>query len=366
MPKSFSNSSKTSSNASLVAACAVAFALGACGGSGGSNGGGTTPPPGGGTGSQEVCSGTAVEAPEDDRQEIPGAQPLRAPASGDLASRKAERVDGNPRGRLLDALWLNKSRAGRISRPTGLTAGPNAIDIGEIAIVQDEGDLIESPNAYDLHNLGLRFTRNPSGGYDVSRIDGAFRTSLGTRLTLTDDDSVQVNVGFGFTFYGQTQATAFVNSDGNITFGAGGPREHRPQRGSAADRSATDRPVPCRSRSEHGRWPCICERRRGPVHGDVVRRAGLRVDPHDQCAADASARWLDRNQVRNGDADRGRRRRVSRSHRRVLSGRPQRERSDWWGRWRRGGAVRRDSPSSTPSRWRASSISRIPTTTTSW
>ena len=63
MPKSFSNSSKTSSNASLVAACAVAFALGACGGSGGSNGGGTTPPPGGGTGAQEVCSGTSVEAP---------------------------------------------------------------------------------------------------------------------------------------------------------------------------------------------------------------------------------------------------------------------------------------------------------------
>ena len=221
MPKSFSNSSKTSSNASLVAACAVALALGACGGSGGSNGGGgtTPPPPGGGTGPQEVCSGTAVEAPEDDRQASPGARRLQAPVSGDLSSRKAERVDGNPRGRLLDALWLNKSRAGRISRPTGLTAGPNAIDIGEIAIVQDEGDLIESPNAYDLRNLGLRFTRNGSGGYDVSRMDGAFRTSLGTRLTLTDDDSVQVNVGFGFTFYGQTQASAFVNSDGNITFG---------------------------------------------------------------------------------------------------------------------------------------------------
>ena len=291
MPKSFSNSSKTSSNASLVAACAVALALGACGGSGGSNGGGgtTPPPPGGGTGSQEVCSGTAVEAPEDDRQEIPGAQRLQAPVSGDLASRKAERVDGNPRGRLLDALWLNKSRAGRISRPTGLTAGPNAIDIGEIAIVQDEGDLIESPNAYDLRNLGLRFTRNGSGGYDVSRIDGAFRTSLGTRLTLTDDDSVQVNVGFGFTFYGQTQATCVRQLRRQHHLRRGGPREHRPQRGSAADRSATDRPVPCRSRSEHGRRPRLCECRRGPVHGDVVRRAGLRVDPHDQRAVDASA-----------------------------------------------------------------------------
>ena len=56
--------------------------------------------------------------------------------------------------------------------------------------MQDEGDLIESPNAYDLRNLGLRFTRNGGGGYDVRRIDGRFRTTLGTRLTLTDDDSV--------------------------------------------------------------------------------------------------------------------------------------------------------------------------------
>ena len=172
MPKSFSNSSRTSSNASLVAACAVALALGACGGSGGSNGGGHHAS----AGRRHWLAGSLQRhgrrGPEDDRQEISGAQPLRAPASGALASRKAERVDGNPRGRLFDALWLNKSRADRIGRPTGLTAGRNAIDIGEIAVVQDEGDLIESPNAYDLRNLGLRFTRNGSGGYDVRRIDG--------------------------------------------------------------------------------------------------------------------------------------------------------------------------------------------------
>ena len=154
----------------------------------------------------------------------------RAPASSGLASRKAERVDGNPRGRLFDALWLNQSRAGRIRRPTALTAGRDAIDIGEIAVVQDEGDLIESPNAYDLRNLGLRFTRNGAGGYDVRRIDGGFRTGLGTRLTLTDDDSAPVNVPFAFPFYGRTQTTAFVNSDGNVTF-------------EDEDRASTDRNV---------------------------------------------------------------------------------------------------------------------------
>ena len=223
MPRSFSNSSKTSSKLSLIVGCLVAVAaLGACGGSGGSGGSTPPPPPGGGTGTQEVCTATAAEA--DDRD----VQPATAEAVN-LAIRKSERVDGNPRGRLFDALWLNASRSGRVSADAR-AAGRDAIDVGEIAIVQDEGDLIESPNAYDLRNLGLRFTRNGSGGYDVSRIDGTFRTTLGTRLTLTDDDSVPLNVTFGFSFFGQSQTTAFVNSDGNVTF-------------EQEDRASTDRNV---------------------------------------------------------------------------------------------------------------------------
>jgi hypothetical protein len=205
----------------LAVACLVAFALSACGGSGGS-GGTPPPPPGGGTGTQEVCTATAVEA--DGR----AVQPATA-AAVNLSIRKSERVDGNPRGRLFDALWLNASRSGR-GRADAAAPGRDAIDVGEIAIVQDEGDLIESPNAYDLRNLGLRFTRNGSGGYDVSRIDGTFRTALGTRLTLTDDDSVPLNVAFGFSFFGQSQTTAFVNSDGNVTF-------------EQEDRASTDRNV---------------------------------------------------------------------------------------------------------------------------
>src|SRR6185295_1090977 len=73
-------------------------------------------------------------------------------------------------------------------------------------------------------------TRNAGGGYDVVRIDGAFRSALGTRLTLTDDDSVSGTIPFGFSFYGAGQTVAFVNSDGNITFGE-------------ADKSSTERNV---------------------------------------------------------------------------------------------------------------------------
>jgi hypothetical protein len=122
---------------------------------------------------------------------------------------------------VLDALWTHRQRAGRARELAAAPGGRDAVDIGEIAVLQDEGDLIAPPNAVDIRSQGLRFTRNGSGGYDVARIDATFRANLGTRLTLTDDDSVQVDVPFGFSFYGQTQAAAFVNSDGNVTFEEG-------------------------------------------------------------------------------------------------------------------------------------------------
>ena len=45
--------------------------------------------------------------------------------------------------------------------------------------------------------------------------------AIGTRLTLTDDDTRRADVSFSFPFYSGTERTAFVNSDGNITFGEG-------------------------------------------------------------------------------------------------------------------------------------------------
>jgi hypothetical protein len=222
MQRRFSRSSKTSSRFgfAILPAVAIAVAFSACGGSGSGNG--TPPPPPGGGGTEDPCSATSVEL--DLAEEA-------APASTAARTSKVERADGNPRGRLFDALWLHRSREARIRRRTSLAgAGRDAVDVGEIAVIQDEGDLIESPNAYDLRNLGLRFTSNGAGGYDVTRIDGAFRTSVGTRLTLTDDDSRQLDVPFAFPFYGRSQSTAFVNSDGNITF-------------EEEDRASTDRNI---------------------------------------------------------------------------------------------------------------------------
>jgi hypothetical protein len=229
MRRSFLSNSRTSSKRrrdaphSLLAASLLAALLtlpAACGGSGnGSGNGGNTPPPAG----QNPCATAGLEA-----EAATADAPPETPAH--LIALKKDVLDGNPRGRVLDALWLHQSRAGRIPQVQSLVAGRSNVDVGEIAVIQDEGDLIEAPNTYDLRNLGLRFTRNAAGGYDVRRIEGGFRTNLGTRLTLTDDDSSQVNVPFTFSYYGRNQTAAFVNSDGNITF-------------EEEDRASTDRNV---------------------------------------------------------------------------------------------------------------------------
>jgi hypothetical protein len=195
----------------LTLIATLALLAGACGGSGG----GTTPPPSPTptptpTPTGNPCATTAIE------EEVGPSGPARIAPNPD----KTKVIDGTPRWRVLDALWLNREAAlrGVGVRARGLAAGRDAVDIGDIAVVQDQGDLILPPNQYDLRSLGLRFTRNGAGGYDVRRIDGDFRQALGTRLTLGDDDSSQRNVPFTFSFYGRGQTQAFVNSDGNITF----------------------------------------------------------------------------------------------------------------------------------------------------
>ncbi len=124
----------------------------------------------------------------------------------------------DPHVDLPQLLWIHQA-----ARAQGLTTALDAgvpvdnEDVGEIAVLQDSGDLIVRANQFDLSEVALRFT--PSGsGYELSRADGAFRSTLGARLVLEDDDSSGFDVPFPFSFYGTAQPRGFVNSDGNITF----------------------------------------------------------------------------------------------------------------------------------------------------
>jgi len=188
----------------LFVACS-AFA-GACD-KGGNDGTPALPPPPPPATSQNPCP-VGSAAPASSR--TTGAQ---------RPSKTAGRVvDGDPRGMLGDILWRHEAARARQIR-TADDVSLVTEDVGEIAVIQDEGDLIAPANSFDLQGTGLRYAPRSGGGYDVSRTDASFRASLGDAVTLGDDDNVSRTVAFSFNFYGTQQSAAYVNSDGNITFG---------------------------------------------------------------------------------------------------------------------------------------------------
>ena len=217
----------------FLTACVIGFLAAACGGGGSSsggnnNGGGGGGGGGGGTTTVNPCT-TALTEETAHIAAVGQVAQTGAPPDTD----KKTIIDGDPRGRLAEAFALNQQaqerrrnqeirrtveEASRTDRPSITSPAPVAEDIGEIAVLQDNGDLVLPANAYDVRSMGLKFTRNGSS-YTLSKIDGNFRSALGGRVTLNDDDSASVAIPFGFPFYGTNQTAAFVNSDGNITFG---------------------------------------------------------------------------------------------------------------------------------------------------
>ena len=189
-----------------AAALLVVFLQG-CGSGGNPPGPDPNPNPNPNPGGTNPCAGISSTA-------------LTAPVDAALRAGKRELIDGDSRYNIFDALALHRARQLRgEATETPPTAGPtNSVDVGEIAVIQDEGDIIALPNPFDLRNTGVRFSRSGSG-YAATRIDGSFRQTLGRQLTLGDDDSTAAASVFGIPLYGATQTAAFVNSDGNVTFG---------------------------------------------------------------------------------------------------------------------------------------------------
>ena len=171
----------------------------------------TPPQPPATPASQAPCAAAAEQASEPQEIDAPPATTHR------FAKSSADRPR-DPRITVLDTLSIHRAALARgLIRPLSIAAASE--DVGDISVLQDQGDVILRPNAFDLRGAGLRFARNASGGYDIARVDASFRPTLGDRVTLGDDDSRGVQLGFGFPLFGATQTQAFVNSDGNITFG---------------------------------------------------------------------------------------------------------------------------------------------------
>src|SRR5262249_22817382 len=134
---------------------------------------------------------------------------------------KKNPLDHDDRWRHLDSLWAHRAGVARGRVAPRSVDAQSSQDVGEVAVIEDTGDLMIKPNPVDLGDVGLRFTANGRGGYDVSTTSYGFRQPLGSSMALTDDATQEVALPFAFTFYGASRDHVFVNSDGNLTFGEG-------------------------------------------------------------------------------------------------------------------------------------------------
>ncbi len=106
-----------------------------------------------------------------------------------------------------------------------LAAGvrPAARDIGHIAILEDADGVVERRNAFNLSQRAIVFI-NSSGAYRFT-LESAYDSTIADAGTpvdaLGDDESRNLNLPFSFPFYGASYDRIFLNSDGNLTFGAG-------------------------------------------------------------------------------------------------------------------------------------------------
>lgn len=142
-----------------------------------------------------------------------------AASRAEAASARATAWCGTSRTGARDAVWAHLEQQGR-NGVARIRSAQAAADVGQIAVLQDEGDLALLKHLFNLQGAALRFT--PSGsGFSVARLALPLEPAMGTTLALGDDDSRRLALPFAFPFFGQSYTEAFVNSDGNLSFGQG-------------------------------------------------------------------------------------------------------------------------------------------------
>lgn len=214
-------------------------------------------------------------------------------------SREIPTVCGTHREKAKEQIYLHGvSERIRAKGPIELLAAqprPRAQDVGNIAVLEDNGDLVLRPNPFNLNGRTVTFQpldgnatryRFQTGGdtYDAQA------ASAGSPLDgLGDDDARLVALPFAFPFYGSSYSQVFVNSDGNLTFGESdtastdrslGRMTAGPPRISALfrDLDPSQAPQSVRVRSEAGRfvvsWVAVPEYREsgtGPLQTFQLR-----------------------------------------------------------------------------------------------
>jgi hypothetical protein len=131
-----------------------------------------------------------------------------------------KRIDTSPAHERSRQLLLHQRNQARAA------AAPAAQsqDIGDVAVIVDNGAILVPASAghpFDLTAPSAIVFTPTTGGFGVAASSVPFDSAVGTPLALGDDDTTQVLLGFAVPFLGASYSSIWVNSDGNITFGAG-------------------------------------------------------------------------------------------------------------------------------------------------
>jgi hypothetical protein len=133
---------------------------------------------------------------------------------------------GTTRAGLAVNLALHADHQRRLQRQWGeekaLHTFPAAVKVGDVAALIDDGSIVIQPNEQDIANFGVQFAPQKKGTYVASPSDAPVDPEIGDRLTLGDDDTrlIAFPKGFKLRFYKKVYTKMFVQSDGNLTFGA--------------------------------------------------------------------------------------------------------------------------------------------------
>ncbi len=130
-----------------------------------------------------------------------------------------------------DGFYNHQLNVRRLAREGfNLKAAAQVTDIGNIAVIEDDGSIVMPPNKFDLKNKSLLFTPEQSG-YRAERADIAFNKNFGTRLgdftglsgaPNFNNGSREVELeGAQFVFFGAEYDRLFVSTNGYVTFNAG-------------------------------------------------------------------------------------------------------------------------------------------------
>jgi len=98
--------------------------------------------------------------------------------------------------------------------------GPDVQKVGNIVVVDDDGTLVSDANPFDLSGSGVQYKRKKKG-VKTSVFRGDVDPDRGEKISIEDDDTVEVPLGFSFKFFGTRYRKVYLNSDGNLTFGGG-------------------------------------------------------------------------------------------------------------------------------------------------